>query len=67
MGSSIILLLLILVVVPKCTNSSTYITSSKNRVRRIFAYVGCIEGYIQYFVVYSAVRERESLLSAADS
>ena len=67
MGSSVILLLLILVVVPRCTNSTTYITSFKNRVWRIFAYVGCIEDYIQYYVVYSAVREGESLLPAAIS
>ena len=61
------MLLLILVVVSRCTNITTYITSFKNPVRRIFAYVGCIEGYIQYYVVYSNDREGGSLHPAADS
>ena len=39
----------------------------KNPVRRMFTYVGCIEGYIQYYVMYSKGREGGSLRPAADS
>ena len=56
-----------LVVVPRCTNRTTYITTFKNPVRRMFTYVGCIEGYIQYNVMYSKGREGGSLRPATDS
>ena len=67
MGSWVMLLLSILVVVPRCTNRTTYITTFKNPVRRMFTYVSCVEGYIQYYVMYSKGREGGSLRPAADS